>query len=135
MSASVMSLSVVLMLGIAGGLGAVARFMLDGFISPIRGVVPIGTMAVNISGSLVLGVLTGLVLAVALPSSWLLVGGTGFLGGYTTFSTASSETVRLIQAGQTRAALLSGVGTALAALAAAGLGLVIGFVAARMGGL
>jgi CrcB protein len=121
----------VLVLGAAGGLGAVARFMLEGIITAsVRGLVPIGTMTVNVSGSLVLGLLTGLVLASALPPSWSVVGGTGFLGGYTTFSTASSETVRLIQAGHTKAAIMSGIGTAVVGLAAAALGLVIGFLVA-----
>ncbi len=126
-----MSVFDVLVLGAAGGLGAVARFMLDGVIrASVRGTAPIGTMAVNVSGSLLLGLLTGLVLASALPPSWLVIGGTGFLGGYTTFSTASSETVRLIQAGHTKAAIMSGIGTAVVALAAAALGLVTGFLVA-----
>jgi CrcB protein len=121
----------VLGLGIAGGLGSVARFVLDGAIrSRVRGPVPVGTMAINISGSLLLGFLTGLVLASALPPAWTLVCGTGFLGGYTTFSTASAETVRLIHAGRVRAALLSGAGTAGTALAAAGLGLWAGLLVA-----
>ena len=114
----------VLALGVAGGLGAVARFVLDGVIrSRTRGPLPLGTMTINISGSLLLGFLTGLVLAAAVPASSGAVLGTGFLGGYTTFSTASSETVRLLQAGETRAAILSGAGTALLSLAGAGLGL------------
>ncbi len=124
-----MSVFDVLLLGIAGGFGAVVRFMLEGVIrASVRGVVPVGTMTVNVSGSLLLGLLTGLVLTSVLPTSWSAVGGTGFLGGYTTFSTASSETVRLIQAGHTRAALVSGVGTAVMALGAAGLGLSIAFL-------
>ena len=126
-----MSVGVVLVLGMAGGLGSVARFLLDGIIrSRVRGHVPVGTMIINISGSLVLGLLTGLVLAAALPPTWTLLAGTGFLGGYTTFSTASSETVRLLQAGRVRAALLSGAGTAVASLAAAGLGLSAGLLLA-----
>lgn len=119
-----MSILVVLAVGAAGGLGAVARFVLDGVIrARVRGPYPVGTMTINISGSLLLGLVTGLVIAAVLPTSATLVVGTGFLGGYTTFSTASSETVRLLQAGRTRAALLSGAGTALMSLAAAGLGL------------
>lgn len=119
-----MSIGAVLALGIAGGLGSVARFVLDGAIrARTRGPAPISTMAVNISGSLLLGLLTGLVLAAALPPSWTLVAGTGFLGGYTTFSTASIETVRLLQAGRIAPAVLSGAGTMVVALAAAGLGL------------
>jgi CrcB protein len=121
------SLVVVLAVGAAGGLGAAARFLLDGVIrSRTHGPVPVGTMTINISGSLLLGLLTGFVLSAALPSAWTIIGGTGFLGGYTTFSTASSDTVRLIRAGHTGAALLSGFGTAVVALAAAALGLSIG---------
>jgi CrcB protein len=114
----------VLAIGAAGGLGAVARFVLDGVIrARTEGPLPVGTMTINISGSALLGLLTGLVLAAAVPASSALVLGTGFLGGYTTFSTASSETVRLLQAGRTRVAILSGAGTALLSLAGAGLGL------------
>lgn len=126
-----MSVAVVLAVGLAGGLGSVARYVLDGTIrSRVHGAAPVGTMTVNISGSLLLGLLTGIVLAAALPPEWTLIAGTGFLGGYTTFSTASDETVRLVQAGRTRAALLSGLGTAVTALAAAGLGLWAGFLLA-----
>ncbi|WP_434993528.1 fluoride efflux transporter CrcB [Arthrobacter sp. Ld5] len=126
-----MSLALVLALGAAGGLGAVARFVLDGVIrGPLSGVVPIGTMTVNISGSFLLGLLTALGMISVLPSEWILVCGVGFLGGYTTFSTASSETVRLLQAGHVGAALLSGAGTALGALAAAALGLWVGLLLA-----
>ncbi|MHA7217590.1 fluoride efflux transporter CrcB [Arthrobacter sp. MDT1-48-3] len=126
-----MSGGLVLVLGVAGGLGSVARFLLDGALrARVSSTVPAGTMAVNISGSFLLGLLTGLVLAAALPPAWTLVGGTGFLGGYTTFSTASNETVRLLQAGRVWPAVLSGAGTAAAALAAAGAGLSIGLLAA-----
>lgn len=126
-----MSATTVLVLGIAGGLGSVARFLLDGAIrSRLQGAIPAGTMVINVSGSLLLGFLTGLVLASALPPIWTLVCGTGFLGGYTTFSTASIDTVRLIRAGRVRAALLSGVGTAVVALAAAGLGLTVALLLA-----
>ncbi len=119
-----MSAGLVLALGVAGGLGSVARFMLDGVIrTRVRTASPLGTMTVNISGSLALGLLSGLALAALLPPGWALVLGGGFLGGYTTFSTASAETVRLVQAGRTTAALLTGGGTALAAFAAAGAGL------------
>lgn len=126
-----MSVIEVLALAVAGGVGAVARFMLDGAVrGKLRGHLPVGTMVINISGSLLLGVVTGFVLAAALPPAWTLVAGAGFLGGYTTFSTASSETVRLLQAGRTGHAVLSGAGTAVLALAAAGAGLAAGFALA-----
>jgi CrcB protein len=123
-------------MAIAGGLGAIARFMLDGLIRAglnrgrlnrgrLRTGLPLGTMIINVSGSLLLGFVTGLVLFHAVPSDWQLVLGTGFLGGYTTFSTASFETARLIQERQFVAALVNGIGMLLLAVAAAvaGLGL------------
>lgn len=118
-------------MAIAGGLGAIARFMLDGLIRArlnrgrLSTMLPLGTMIINVSGSLLLGFVTGLVLFHAVPSDLQLVVGTGFLGGYTTFSTASFETARLIQERQFVAALVNGVGMLLLAVAAAvaGLGL------------
>ena len=82
-------------------------------------------MAINVSGSLVLGLLTGLVLFHGAPATVTLVAGTGFCGGYTTFSTASFETVRLVQRGAHAAALGSALGTLAAALGAAALGLAL----------
>jgi hypothetical protein len=58
---------------------------------------PVGTTVINVTGSFLLGLLGGLALQHGLPTSWHLVLGTGFLGGYTTFITASVETVRLLQ--------------------------------------
>lgn len=113
-------------LALAGGGGAVTRFALDGLIrqrwsAPF----PLATVAINVSGSLVLGVLTGLVLYRDGSSEVLLIMGTGFCGGYTTFSTASFETVRLIERGALRLALANLFGTLVLALGAAALGLVI----------
>ena len=115
-----------LWLGLAGGLGAIVRFMLDGVIARrIAHEVPIGTIVVNVSGSLVFGLLAGLVVFAGKPDAVRTIGGTGFCGGYTTFSTVSFETVRLLQRQRYRHALVSGVGTLLLSLAAAGLGLAI----------
>ncbi|MEV7660866.1 fluoride efflux transporter CrcB [Paenarthrobacter sp. NPDC089316] len=116
----------VLLLGLAGGVGATARFMLDGFIrSKLKTALPWATILINVSGSLVLGFLAGLMMRGAAPESAYLVLGTGFLGGYTTFSTASLETIRLIQSGRTGLALLNGLGSMAASVfaAAAGMGL------------
>jgi CrcB protein len=111
---------IVVLLAIAGGLGAAARFVLDGLIrSRVRTIVPAGTMIINLSGSLLLGFLTGLVLFHAVPDDWRLVLGTGFLGGYTTFSTASFETARLLQERRWVAALTNGLGMLVLAVLAA----------------
>lgn len=114
-------------LALAGGIGAAARMLLDGLIkSRVNGAIPWGTTIINVSGSLALGLLTGLATSHILPEAWQLVIGTGFLGGYTTFSTASFETVLLVQERRWTAGLISGLGTLVLATTAAGLGLWVG---------
>lgn len=121
---------VLLSLSVAGGIGAVLRFAVDGAIrSRVRSLFPFGTAAINVSGSLVLGLLTGLALHSSIAGTWVLVLGTGLMGGYTTFSTASFETVRLLQDREYTMALANGLGILVAAVLAAVLGLWIGSVA------
>lgn len=111
----------------AGGLGAACRLLIDGLIKTrARVTLPISTMFINVSGSLLLGLVTALALDHALPDEWHLVLGAGFLGGYTTFSTASVETVRLIQGARYAAAAVNGFGMLIVSAAAAGLGLWLG---------
>lgn len=89
---------IVLWLSLAGGLGALSRFITDGLIRTVVGrQFPWATILINVSGSLVLGILTGLVLYHHGNEDIKLILGTGFCGGYTTFSTASFEAVRLIE--------------------------------------
>ena len=122
-----MSLVTVALLGLAGGLGAASRFLLDGLIrSQVRAALPVATIVINVTGSFLLGLIAGAVGAHAAPPELQLIAGTGFLGGYTTFSTASFETVRLVQSGRSGLALVNGLGTALAAVGAAAGGLVLG---------
>ena len=112
---------------LAGGLGAAARFALDGALSASRAWrYPVGTTVINLSGSFLLGLLTGLAAGGLLPESGLLVLGTGFLGGYTTFSTAAYETVRLLEQHRWGAALLHGTGQLVAATVLAALGFLAG---------
>lgn len=121
---------VFLALACAGGVGAACRFMLDGLIKArVRTSYPLGTTVINVTGSLLLGFVTGLALAHVLSEPWHLVAGTGFLGGYTTFSTASFETVRLLQDRRYAAALANGLGMLVASVAAAALGLWLGTIA------
>ncbi len=118
---------IVLWVALAGGLGAVARFGLDGLVrTRVSASFPLGTVVVNVTGSFVLGLVTGLTLAHAVPEELRLVVGTGFCGGYTTFSTASFETVRLVERRRTGLALLNGFGTLVATVCVAALGLWLG---------
>jgi len=107
-----------------GGAGACARFLLDGAIAVRAGrQFPFGTLAVNASGALVLGLLAGL----ALRGEAETLAGAATLGSYTTFSTWMLETHRLTEDGEVRrAALNAGVSLAVG-VAAAALGRVIGW--------
>lgn len=114
-------------LSIAGGIGASTRFLFDGAIrSRITVGYPLGTTIINVSGSFLLGLVAGLALGEVVNPQWQLIVGTGFLGGYTTFSTASFETIRLAQERRYGAALTNGLGMLIGAVAAAGLALWIG---------
>ena len=122
-----MSVAIIILVGVAGGLGAATRFVVDGLVrSRARTALPVGTIIINVTGSFLLGLLAGAVIVHAAPAELQAIAGTGFLGGYTTFSTASFETVRLIQSRRTGLALLNGIGTAVAAVAAAAAGLALG---------
>lgn len=122
-----MTVLLFVLIAIAGGLGAACRLLVDGLIRRRwSGAYPLGTTVINVSGSLLIGLVTGLVIAGSLPVELQLIGTTGFLGGYTTFSTASFETVRLLQEGRSVAALLNSFGMLVASVLAAGLGLWIG---------
>ncbi len=113
------------LVALAGGVGAAARFVLDGLIRSVvkDGGLPWGTIVINLTGSLALGLAMGVAARGLLPHDWLLVAGTGFLGGYTTFSTASFETVRLFQDRKYVLGVLNGLGVLVAGVAAAALGL------------
>lgn len=110
-------------LAVAGGLGAAARFVVDGLIrSRLRTVFPWATFTINATGSLALGALTALAAVSLLPAGASFIAGAGFLGGYTTFSTASYETVRLLGERRYAASLGNAFGTLLVCVAAAALG-------------
>ena len=88
-------------MSLAGGAGAVLRALLIHHLGVRRSdPLPVGTMVVNASGSLLLGILTGLSLYHGLGPHVLAVAGVGLCGGYTTWSTASWETAHLLHTGQ-----------------------------------
>ncbi len=114
-------------LSLAGGVGAVLRLVLDGAIKArTRTAFPLGTLLINVSGSLVLGFVTQLALGGILDDAWRLVIGTGLCGGFTTFSTASFETVRLAQERRFALAWANAVGMLMAAVGAGLLGILLG---------
>ena len=115
-----------------GGAGAATRFLLDGLIrARWTHVFPLATLLVNVSGSALIGVLTGAALYHSLPATVYLVTTVGFCGGYTTFSTAMVETVRLLQSGDYRRAAGNALGSVLLTLAAAALGITVMWALAR----
>jgi CrcB protein len=106
-----------------GGLGAVLRFLVDKAVSTrSRGAFPLGTLVVNLSGALVLGILSGLLL----PPTAALLAGTAVIGSYTTFSTWMLESERLIEERRVGLAAMN-LGLSLAlGIAAAAVGLALG---------
>ena len=115
---------IVLLIAVLGGLGAASRFVVDGLVrSRWPRTFPVGTLVVNVSGSLLIGLLAGGLLYRGLAPTPVLVASVGFCGGYTTFSTAMAETVRLMQDGDLWRAALNALGSLVACLAAVALGL------------
>lgn len=122
-----MSTATYLAVCLGGGAGAALRFTVDGQIKMRAGArFYAGTVLINLTGCLVLGLLTGLAEGGALGPTWLAVVGTGVLGGYTTFSTASYETALLLQEDKRGVGLWNGLGTLFGGVALAGLGLWLG---------
>jgi CrcB protein len=112
---------------VAGGAGAALRLVIDGAVqSRLRSTLPLGTLLINVVGSLLLGLMTGLTLALWLPAAWQLVLGGGLMGGFTTFSTASYETVRLARDRRSLAAAATGLGMLVVSVGCAFLGLWLG---------
>ena len=90
-----------LYIALGGGLGAIARYVLGGWVQVATGATfPWGTLLINVSGSLLLGFLYVLLEGSPAAREWRAFVGIGFCGGYTTFSTFSYETARLLQDGQ-----------------------------------
>lgn len=106
-----------------GGVGALLRFVLDGVVALRMGRdFPFGTLVVNLTGALVLGVLAG----VALNGDALTLAGTATIGSFTTFSTWMLETHRLNEEGETPNAVRNIVISLALGLGAAALGRWIG---------
>lgn len=106
------------LVAIAGGLGAAARFFVDGVVNARRHLdVPLGSWVVNVVGSFLLGMVVG-----SLQGVTALVLGTGFLGGFTTFSTFTLESARLAHERRSGAAAMLALSGLVTSVAAAALG-------------
>jgi fluoride exporter len=115
-------------IAIAGALGALARYGLEGFVGRrAPGAFPWGTFVVNISGAFALGFLFTVLTEQLTVAAWLRGAVTiGFLGAYTTFSTLSFETYRLTEDGAIGIAFANALGSLAAGLAAVYVGVVAG---------
>jgi CrcB protein len=111
---------------VGGMLGAPLRYLTDRAVQSRHDTVfPWGTFLVNVSGSLVLGLLTGAVTAGAAGSGLQLLLGTGLCGALTTYSTFSYETLRLAQDGARLHAAVNVAGSVAAGLGAAFVGVAL----------
>lgn len=93
---------------VAGAVGAASRFVLDHAITQVTTRrLPVGTLVVNVTGSALAGLLVGLAARHGLDDTLQIVGGTGFLAAFTTYSTFAVETVRLAEDHARRAAAVN----------------------------
>jgi fluoride exporter len=110
-------------IALLGGVGACARFLLVSLIATRHsGNLPLGVLVVNVSGSLLLGLLAGL----AVSGNLLVLTGTATLGSYTTFSAWMLETQRLGEEGRVRAGVLNVVVSLGLGVAAVAIGRALG---------
>jgi CrcB protein len=117
-----------LLVAVFGALGAMSRYAVDGWVSnTARGQFPWGTLAVNLAGSFALGILVELTTSRLLPHpNWRIALGIGFLGAFTTFSTFTYESVRLVEDSAYALALFNVVAMTTLGLTAAAAGLLLG---------
>ncbi len=109
---------------LGGAVGAPLRYLIDRTVQARHDTTfPWGTFAANVTGSVILGALTGAVLAGAAAQSVQLLVGTGLCGALTTYSTFSYETLSLVEAGARFFAAVNVVASVVAGLGAVFIGL------------
>lgn len=113
-----------LAVGLAASVGAVARYVLDQLVQQRHeSIFPWGTFIINVTGALLLGLVTGLALHHGLPTTPTVVLSAGFAGGYTTWSTWAWESLALAESGALLEASLNIAGSLATGLLAAATGL------------
>jgi len=116
-----------ILIGVGGALGAVSRYGIDKLITGIIGQTVLGTFAVNISGSLMLGLIAGIASSRSnLPEAYTMLMAVGFCGSFTTFSTVTVSSFRLFEDGDYMTASTNIFGSIIVGLIAAGIGLWLG---------
>ena len=111
-----------LLVGAGGALGAMGRHFCSEFIDSHVHSFPLGTLFVNVMGSFLIGVITAFVISRGGFQNWRLFLVTGFLGGFTTFSSFSLATVRLMQNGLFFSAILNVLANVALCLLMTGIG-------------
>ncbi len=97
----------ILFIGLGSFIGGISRYLITLFIhSKGFNAFPYGTLAVNVVGCFLIGIIYGISGRSGLSNEWRLFLATGVLGGFTTFSAFSYETISLMRDGQSGAALL-----------------------------
>lgn len=125
---TVSSLVLMVFVGLAGSLGAMTRYLLGRYIAGrIISQFPLGTLMINVTGAFLIGLLFTLTSRkfMSVPLQTILA--TGFLGGYTTFSTMSWEGVQLVRGGSTPLGFLYLGGSVMLGLLAAVVGMALGW--------
>lgn len=115
------------LIGLFGGFGCISRYLVSGWVHAWLGRDwPYGTLTVNILGSLLLGLIMEGSLRTALLGPEVRMGITvGFMGGFTTFSTFSYETVRLLEDGSWLLAGANATANLIFCLLGAGIGIML----------
>ncbi len=112
--------------GLGGLIGAPARYVVDQYVTwRTEGAFPWGTFVINAGGALLLGLIAGLVSYHHLGPVPVAIVGTGFCGAYTTFSTFTFETIRLIEEGEMKPAIANVAGSVAVGLLAAAAGIAV----------
>ncbi len=112
-----------LLVALGGGLGAAGRYGVSLALPAKPGEWPWATFSINVLGSLLIGVLAGwLSTRGEAGEPWRLFLGVGMLGGFTTFSAYSLETLRMVERGEWPMAIMYALGSVLAGLAAVAIG-------------
>jgi fluoride exporter len=125
---SVFSVLSFIYMGCAGALGALGRYLLGHFVAGRLGTTfPYGTLIINVTGSLCIGFIFALTGRHVLSTATQSIVATGFLGGYTTFSTMSWEGVQLARGGRVGTSIIYLGGNVILGLVAVSVGIAVGW--------